>query len=71
MICFSSEHPIKPGAQYVYLATSRFPIGDIEGAKIWWGYASRPEAEAGPSPYLSGLNLKSVQINPITRLNSM
>ncbi|GFY43735.1 pancreatic lipase-related protein 1, partial [Trichonephila inaurata madagascariensis] len=59
------DKELKPGAQYVYLATSRYPLGEVRGAKVWWGYASKPEMAASLRSDASGLNLKKIQVIPI------
>lgn len=59
------DKELKPGAQYVYLATSRYPLGEVRGAKVWWGYASKPEMAASFRSDNSGLNLKKIQVIPI------
>ncbi|KFM61335.1 Pancreatic lipase-related protein 1, partial [Stegodyphus mimosarum] len=60
-----ADKNIKPGGQYVYLGTSRFPIGQVQNAKIWWGDTSKPEAAARPSQFSTGLNLRKIQVVPI------
>ncbi|XP_054710963.1 uncharacterized protein LOC129220557 [Uloborus diversus] len=60
-----SEKEMKPDTQYVYLATNRFPLGEIQAAKVWWGHPGKPEISARPSPYSAGLNLRKIQIVPI------
>ncbi|GIY72446.1 pancreatic triacylglycerol lipase [Caerostris extrusa] len=52
------DQEVKPGAQYVYLATSRFPLGEIRGAKVWWGRSSKPEAPPTFRSISIPLNLK-------------
>ncbi|GIY63954.1 pancreatic lipase-related protein 1 [Caerostris extrusa] len=59
------DQEVKPGAQYVYLATSRFPLGEIRGAKVWWGRSSKPEAPPTFRSISIPLNLKKMQVVPI------
>lgn len=59
------EKELKPGSQYVYLATSRFPLGIIQRGRVWWGSRQKPNTPAVFSAPPAGLNLKKIEIVPI------
>ncbi|KAG8182874.1 hypothetical protein JTE90_024617 [Oedothorax gibbosus] len=60
------QYALKPGSQYVHLATSRFPLGELQGAKVWWGYSSKPDGPAPRAESPVGLGLKKIQVIPIS-----
>ncbi|XP_042903594.1 pancreatic triacylglycerol lipase isoform X2 [Parasteatoda tepidariorum] len=60
------EKEMKPGGQYVYLATSRFPLGGVQAAKVWFGSVfRRTDSLALPRTQSNSLNLKKIEIVPI------